>query len=172
MTPGFALWILAEQADADSGWDILARLVDNAAAIIAAIAAAIALVLARRAGQRNDQNAAALERMEQTTNEVREHVANDHPNLRADLDAKVAALGKKLDTVIARMDSHDAATRELNASMAALDERTQRIGNEVRTNNTLRRDADTRMSEQMAKMSESIANQERIARLRHPDDMI
>lgn len=175
--------ILSEQAHAEDVMDLWARFIDGLPAVLAAIATGTAaIVIARRGAARHAETAIrqeeqAVQQAEQAAAlaEVREQVSNDHTtNLRVDIDELAAAvrrLGGKVDAVLARQDAHDEATRDMRATLAHVDERSARIGQEVTRNNLMRREEDARLRNQLAAVAEGLAEQQRIARLRHPDDM-
>lgn len=79
--------------------------------------------------------------------EVRNQVSNDHEtNLRDDID-------------------------RLLSGMATLNERTARIGDELRSEVDARRDNDSRLRARLAKLGEDVARQNDIAERHHPEDM-
>lgn len=164
-TGALAGWLLAEQADADSGWDILARLVDNAGGIIGAIAAAIALIAVKRAGQRDEEtkavieqrheeNRAAIQQVAASTEEIRESTVNSHERpMRYDIDDLAAAVVSLHGTVATIASS----VQELKGQL-------QELGEQQEDDRAARRAGDRGLAAR-------VEAQERIARLRHPDDM-
>ncbi|BDD83478.1 hypothetical protein TPB0596_32410 [Tsukamurella pulmonis] len=157
--------LLAEQAYADSGWDILARLVDNVGSIIGAIAAAIALIAVKRAGvrdeetkaaieQRHEENRAAIQQVAESTEEIRESTVNSHEwPMRYDLDDLAAAVVSLHGTV---------AT--VASSVQELKGQVQELSDQQEDDRAARRAGDRGLAAR-------VEEQERIARLRHPDDM-
>lgn len=133
-------WLLAEQAQADSGWDILARLIDNASGIIAAIAAGIAMVAVRRAGRHHDDTAEKLDQVSQDTEQIRESTVNSHTRparydiddiarnlteFRGDLSAAIVAVRGDLTELTSNVEA-------LHDKVDQIDQRSARIGDEVR----------------------------------------
>ena len=119
-----AYFLLAEQANADTWLDLVARFMDQLPAMLTALAGVVtAIVIAKRGAARYDAAAADLAA-------VRDSVVNDHDRpMRYDLDDVAAALialrgdiadvGTKVDEEAATRRSADAATnRKVDAAIA------------------------------------------------------
>ena len=146
---------LAETVNADNALDLWAYLIVGLPGTIGAVIAGVI-------GWKSRASHLALAA---TTDEIREQVVNHHPdsNLRDDLDEH----HKLLLSLLARMDAHGDDTRKLRKLLARIDERTSRIGDEVRTDRELRRKAD---SEIRRDLTAAVERAESVIAKHHPED--
>lgn len=115
--------ILAEQANADTWLDIVARLVDTVPSVLTAAAgAAVAIMIARKGAARHEE-------AQQSIAEVRDSTVNDHTRpLRYDIDDVLTEVrkGRKL---------------------------TEKLGAEVREDRDARRTADEKLATRITDLS-------------------
>lgn len=140
----------AEQATADTWLDLGARLVDAMPGILTAVAGAItAIVIAVRGARRHAEAADDIAA-------VRDSTVNGHPRpMRYDLD-----------DVLVEVRAARAEVAEVKSQVTKLDERSARIGNEVRRDRQARRAEDTRIRADLAK---AIERSERVVAKYHPE---
>lgn len=143
-------------------WDIGVRLVDSMPGILTALAGVItAIVIARRGEARTN---ARTKRVEANLDAVRESVVNDHPRpARYDLDDILAEV-RTVSIQVARVDDRQ---RKMCNQVDALDERTSRIGDEVRHDRDMRRIEDARIRRELAA---AIDRAEHVIAKHHPED--
>lgn len=154
------IWpVLAEQVEdiqADTWMDIIARIVDGAPALVAAVASgAVAIGIARKGAARHDETAEKVDNQAKSIAEIRESTVNSHARpLRYDVDDVVLGI----DEVKALAET---------------------LGSEVRGDRIARRLGDKHLAKQVEDLAaqvqqavERIEKQDQIAKKHHPEDML
>lgn len=146
MIGAWSVWV-AEQAQADSVFDLVARLIDNGAALIAAAVTGVtAIVIARKGGVRHEETAKQVEEQAKTIEEIRESTVNSHQRpMRYDLDDVSDAVG------------------EVKALV-------ETIGAEVREDRVARRAGDQALAGRLDELAVRLDRQDAIAAKHHPED--
>lgn len=139
-------WV-AEPAQADSYFDVLARLVDSLPSLITAAAgAAVAIAIARKGAARHEETAKKVDDQAATIEEIRESTVNSHQRpMRYDLDDVSDAVGE-VKTLV------------------------ETIGAEVREDRIARRAGDQALNDRLDKVVVRLDRQDAVTAKHHPDD--